>query len=251
MDEHELQSRLSRITTVWTLLADAQKPSPQEAKDAYSALIERYKGAAYRYLLGATHSADAADELFQEFAVRMLQGAFRRADPGRGRFRDYLKTTLFHLVSDYQRKQRRGPLPLDTAIVQPAAADWDSDEAERRFLESWCEELLGRAWAALKRAEEEGRQPYYTVLKFRAEHPDASSPEMAQHITEQLHPERPYTETAIRKVLQRARACFADALLREVAHSLPTPTREELEQELIHLNLLGYCRSALERWGNA
>ena len=40
-------------------------------------------GAAYRYLLGAVHDPDAADDLCQDFAVRFLRGDFRRADPGR------------------------------------------------------------------------------------------------------------------------------------------------------------------------
>ncbi len=40
---------------------------------------------------------------------------------------------------------------------------------------------------------------------------------------------------------------FADFLLQEVARSLQTSERDRLEQELIDLELLAYCRPALER----
>jgi len=247
MDDASLQSRLSRISTVWTLLAHAHGGTDEAARDARFALVQRYQGAAYRYLLGAVRDPDAADDLFQEFALRFAQGAFRGADPARGRFRDYLKSTLFHLIIDYQKRQRAGPLPLDTEVVQPEAAAEGPAESDRRFLESWRDELLARAWADLSEAQNRGGQPFHSVLRFRAENPEATSAAMAARLTEQLRPEQPFTETSIRKTLQRARAQFADLLLEDVARSLGGPTDEELEQELIDLGLLPYCRSALAR----
>lgn len=246
MDERVLQSHLSRISTIWTMVAQAQKTPLGGERDVCLALIQRYQGAVYRYLLGALHDGDAADDLFQEFAVRVLQGTFRRADPQRGRFRDYLKTTLFHLITDYQVKRRRGPQPLDAIADQPASP-WDEQEAERQFIDSWCKDLLARAWSVLARAEQEAGQPYYTVLKFRADHPQASSAELAAHLNAQVGSDQSYSEMSARKLLQRARTRFADALLDEVAYGLNHPNLEELERELIDLDLLAYCRSALDR----
>ena len=85
------------------------------------------------------------------------------------------------------------------------------------------------------------------MLKFRAENPEASSIEMAARLTEQLRPARAFTETGIRKILQRARAQFAGALIDEIERSLEKPTYEELERELIEVDLLSYCRSALQK----
>ena len=246
MDEELLQSRLSRISTVWTLLADAHGTLDSEARGARMSLIQRYQGAAYRYLLGAVHNADMADELFQEFALRFIQGAFSRADPHRGRFRDYLKTTLYHLIVDYHKRERLRPRLLDLEVAEPAAAV-EPDQSDARFVESWRNEILNRAWAALARAERGGGSPYCSVLKYRAEHPDASSVEMAAALNEQLRPEHPLNETSVRKTLQRARAQFADALLDDVAASLGEHAPDQLEQELIDLDLLRYCRSALDR----
>jgi len=244
VDENSLQSRLSRISTVWTLVAGAHRPDAA-AQQALLSLVQRYQGAAYRYLLGALRDPDQADELFQEFALRLVRGAFRGADPARGRFRDYLKTALSHLVTDFRRQAGRRPQPLDEQAVQPPAAPEVPASDDAAFLASWREELLARAWAALERSQRRGGPPYYSVLRFRAEHRDADSEAMAARLTEQLRPRQPLTAAGVRKTLQRARAAFAHALLEEVAGSLSDPTYDALEQELIDLGLLSYCRSAL------
>jgi RNA polymerase sigma factor (sigma-70 family) len=247
MDEEILQSRLSRISTMWSLLARSQQSPPGTADDRWAALLERYQGVVYRYLLGSLRDPDAADELFQEFALRCLQGAFRGADPQRGRFRDYLKSALFHLIVDQQQNRRKRLLSLELDGIQPAASPEGPTEAEQRFVSSWRDDVLSRAWAKLAEAERRGGQPYYSVLKYRAENPAASSAMMAAQLTELLRPERPLTETGIRKTLQRARAEFADALIADVQASLENPTNDDLAEELDELGLLPYCRSALAR----
>ena len=245
MDERSLNSRLSRISTIWSMLDD-RETSSRAAEDPRLALIERYQGAAYRYLLGAVRDPDVADDLFQEFALRAMRGAFGRADRHRGRFRDYLKTALIHLVIDHQRGPRRRTQPLDN-VATPAGPEGDPGEFDRQFRESWRDELLARAWNRLEEAERQGGQPYYSVLRFRVDQPTASSAEMAARLTEQLRPQRPFTETGVRKTLQRAREQFAEAMIDEVAASLGEHALEELEQELIDLDLLSYCRSALAK----
>lgn len=247
MNEAELYSRLSRISTMWTLLDQAHASPPDDSHAALVALIERYQGAAYRYLLGAVRNPDLADELFQEFALRLSQGAFRSVDPKRGRFRDYLKSSLYHLVVDYQKRQRKAHRPLEEGTIEPAAPTWKSDQSDEQFVQNWRDEMLAKAWTTLQELERSGGQPCFSVLKFRAEHPDASTAEMAERLTEQLRPERSFTETGIRKVLERARKRFAWSLLDEVARSLGTPSDDELEEELIAVGLLPYCRSALQR----
>jgi RNA polymerase sigma factor (sigma-70 family) len=247
MDEADLNSRLSQISTVWRLLDDAHTSRQSRVDEAQASLIQRYQGAAYRYLLAAVHDPDAADDLFQEFALRFLQRGFRRADPGRGRFRDYLKTTLYHLIVDHQKRRYQGPRQLDTAVMQPEAAVWDANQSDRQFAESWRDELLARAWRSLDEAERGGGPPYHSVLKFRAENPKICSTEMADRLTEQLRPVVPFTETGVRKTLQRAREQFAKTLVDDVARSLGEPTPDALERELIDVGLLCYCRSELAR----
>jgi len=206
-------------------------------------LMERYQGAAYRYLLGALRDPDAADELFQEFALRLARGDFRRADPHRGRFRQFLKVALMNLVREYRKRRHRAGVPLDDLKWQPAEDPAAECEEDQRWLATWREHLLERAWEALREEESRTGRPYHTLLRFRSEHEEASSADLAAHLNATLGPKEPWTEVATRKLLQRARGEFADLLVREVKDSMECHTPDELEAELIELELHSYCRA--------
>jgi RNA polymerase sigma-70 factor (ECF subfamily) len=239
MDQDTRDQRLSRISTQWALLRQAHAGGAGAAEAAQS-LLARYAGAAYRYLLAAVRDPDVAEELCQELALRFLRGDFHRASPERGRFRAYLKTVLVRLAMDYHRARRKQPcaLPLEAAAAAaPPAVDEDA-----AFRDSWREELLECTWRALKEANAD----YHAALASRVEAPDLSSGELAEVLTARLG--RPVNDAWVRKALQRAHTKFADLLLDEVACSLEGPTGEELSEELIALDLLRYCGSALGRW---
>jgi RNA polymerase sigma-70 factor (ECF subfamily) len=241
MDPECRNERLSQIATLWSLLEQMHRGPADAASSARRLFLQRYCGAVYRYLLGALRDEDAALELFQEFALRCVRGDFRRADPRCGRFRDYLKAVLVHLVSDYRRARRSQPqsLPpdvLDAEPHAPAAADVD-------FLHSWREELINRTWEALAKAQ----PTFHAVLLLHVQQPELPSPRMAEQLAAQLG--KPFTATNVRVSLHRAREKFADLLLGEVAHSLGAPTEADLLQELRDLQLLKLCGSAFERRG--
>ncbi len=243
MDERDKKSHLSLITTMWNLVARAHQDSGEEAVLARWQLLERYQGAAHRYLLAVVRDPDVASELFQEFALRMARGDFRRACPERGRFRQFLKTSLINLVRDYRRRAHRGNVSLEDVKWQPADSAVAESEDDQRWLASWREHLLERTWQALHEAESKTGRPHFTVLRFRTDHAEASSAELAVHLNGTLRPHQPWTEVAARKLLQRARAEFADLLVREVKDSMGCHTPEELEAELIELELHVYCRA--------
>src|SRR5262249_44098656 len=148
-------------------------------------------------------------------------GAFHRADPARGRFRDYLKTTILHLIGRYRREQGKRPRLLSPDDPEPAAAPSPVADADRQFLDSWRDPLLSRAWQRLDEAERQTGRPLHTVLRFRAEHPDLRSPQLAERLGALLG--RPLTAEAVRQALHRAREQFADLLLDEVAQTLDAP----------------------------
>ena len=58
---------------------------------------------------------------------------------------------------------------------------------------------------------------------------------------------KPVTAGWVRKRLYLAREKLGELLLEEIRQSLDTPSEADMVQELIELNLLKYCRSALER----
>jgi RNA polymerase sigma-70 factor (ECF subfamily) len=243
MDEKDLNRRLTSISTMWTVVMQAHQGGADEAAAARQRLLERYLVPVYRYLLGALRDADAADELFQEFALRFVRGDFKRADPERGRFRDFVRTALMNLViSHQQRKRRPQPLPLAEGIAEPAAQPAEEDE---EFVQRWREELLRGAWAALQAFERQSGKPFFAVLQLRAQHPELSSAEMAQRLGAQLG--RDFSSDALRQTLHRAREKFAELLIAEVAESLETQDEDRIEQELLDLGLFSYCRGAWTR----
>jgi RNA polymerase sigma-70 factor (ECF subfamily) len=241
VDDQPLDARLSRMSTRWTLVRKAHGGPGRAERAAQDALMERYHGAVYRYLLGAVRDADAADELFQEFALRFVRGDFRRADPERGRFRDYLKTSLRRLVTDHYRRQGKRPARLDTAQAAGVAAPKDEGaEPDAEFLRSWRDELLAQAWEALREVEEASGQPYYSALRLRASAPELRSEGMAARLAAALG--REFTSAGVRKTLERARRRFAELLREEVSRSLGSPPDDVVEDELGVLGLLAYCR---------
>lgn len=222
-------ARLSRLSTWWTLFRQAHASGTDAGRDARQYLVQRYSGAVYRYLLGALRDEEAARELFQEFALRFLRGDFRRADPDRGRFRDYLKTALSHLVTEHFRTRSRMPGPLPTDVAAPPEAD------DATFLTSWREELLNQAWKALASANAD----YHAVLATQAEEPGLGAAELATRVAPALG--RELSPGAARVTLHRARDKFAELLVAEVRQTLDDPNADALRHELRALGLLGLC----------
>lgn len=241
-------ARLSQVQTLWSVVYRAHADGPtREVRVAQDQLMERYGKVVYRYLAGALRDTDAADELAQEFALRFVRGDLKGADHQRGRFRDFLKGVLFHLIGDYYRRRKREPQPL-ALEHDPAGRAEDPAESDRQFLESWRNELLNRSWKALLEHEQQTGQPYHTVLQMRAQKADLRSTHLAEELSAQFN--KPFTSAGIRQTLHRAREKFAEILVDEVAQTLLNPTVADLEQELIDVGLHEYCRPALEQLSN-
>ena len=227
--------RLSRIQTHWSAVLQAHGSVADAARAARNQQLLRYTGAVYRYLLGAVRDPNTATELCQEFALRFLRGDFHRASPDRGRFRAYIKSALVNLVTDHHRARLAGPRPLAPDVAAPPIPVDDD------FAAGWRQDLLDETWKALAVAH-----PFFhTVLLLRVGEPELSSAEMADRLTRQLG--KPVTAENVRKSLQRAHPRFAEMLLEMVADSLDSPSPDELEAELQELDLLRYCRTALDR----
>jgi RNA polymerase sigma factor (sigma-70 family) len=244
MSAKDTPYHLSRISTLWSLVSLAHHEAGDEVRAAQHKLLERYSGAIRRYLLGALRDPDAAEDLLLDFVYRFLHGDMRHVDPRRGRFRDYVKGVLFHQIADYHKKRQRLPRQLPEEHPEPAAVCQPDAEQEQAFLASWRDELLTRAWASLAALDQANGQSFHAVLRFRAEH-ELHSQEMAEQLSRLLG--KPLSAAGVRKMLERARDRFADLLLDEIAQAVSDPSVEHLEEELIDLNLLEYCRSALER----
>src|SRR5437762_5068596 len=140
MAQETFNQRLSRISTLWSVVCEAHSGPTEAALRAQQQLLERYGSALRRYLLAAVRDPDAADELFQEFALRFVQGRLRGADPQRGRFRDFVKGVLFHLIADHQKRQRQRPSPLTPDLPELAVEPPSLADSDRVFVMNWREE---------------------------------------------------------------------------------------------------------------
>ncbi|MFL5245772.1 MAG: RNA polymerase sigma factor [Gemmataceae bacterium] len=242
MDADSLPSRLSHISTMWSMLDQVRDGQSEAATAACNELMQRYGGPIHRYLIAALRDTHAADDLTQEFALGLVRGAYHNVSPERGRFRSYIKKVLFHLVSRYRRqeKKRGMPLPQDGRALEELASPSHDLALESAFEENWRDELLARTWETLGPAHPR----LYAVLRLRAAHPDYSSEQLAELLGKKLG--KSIKPETVRQNLHRARTLFAELLLQEVACSLRCPTKQEIEQELSELNLLTYCKLALE-----
>jgi RNA polymerase sigma-70 factor (ECF subfamily) len=245
MRPNDPHQHLSQIATLWTLVDQAHGAEAEAVRAARQRLLERYGGAVSKYLLGALRDPEAAHELTQEFAVRFLSGKYQGAQRERGRFRNFVKGVLSHLIADHYRRRQAQPhaVPLEGEVAQ--APDSDPSAPDPLFTENWRQALLSRAWEALAEVEAETGQPFHTVMRIRVDQPDATSDEMAQQLSARLS--KPISAAGLRQTLHRARDRFADLLLDEVVQTLGPSATEDLEQELIELNLLTYCQAALAR----
>jgi RNA polymerase sigma-70 factor (ECF subfamily) len=242
MNDDTLESHLSRIETQWTMVRQAHGQDVDLAVQARDRTFRRYQRSIYRYLWAALRRPDAADEVLQEFGLRFVSGAFRGADPLRGRFRDYVKTAVIRLVTDYRRRQGRDGAKLEDRDVA-SAADEISEQESLAFDENWRAEILERTWNDLLEYERTTGAPYHQALRLRAALTEASSEELAAALTQKIN--KQVSPEAYRKLLQRARQKFAERLLDIVAETVDGDP-DALEDELVKLKLLSYCKSALD-----
>ena len=109
---HTLAGPSDFPTTRWTLVVAAGDPQRKEARSALVSLCEGYWYPLYAYVRRRGYPADQAQDLTQEFFIRVLEGRYLdRADPEKGRFRAFILTSLkFFLAdeADRNRAQKRG-----------------------------------------------------------------------------------------------------------------------------------------------
>ena len=200
--DHDIPSRLEAISTRWTLLRQAHAGSTFSSAEARNMLVLRYLPAVRRYVGVMMQGDEAAADVTQDILVRLLDGDFGGADPGRGRFRDLLKVAIRNMVrNDWARQKRRRPIAMDVSELAAEASDPD----DGTWLIAWRKSVLDLAWNALE--QQQRQQPgsvAYTLLRLRIDHPDDTSEQLAERLSRQLG--KPVRPDALRQKLRRAQA---------------------------------------------
>jgi len=245
---------LGDIPTQWSNIFQAQQNQGSMAVSARRELLLRYHQAIQLFFRKELSDPHAADALYSNFAVRILEvdGLFKRADPEKGRFRDYLKVILRHMVMDHYRQQQRDNKKRQDLVpgtdTEPVAAPEDSQE-DQRFVQCWRQEIINQAWNALLAVEQKTGQPYSTLLRLQEQNPGWRAAQLAEHLTKTTG--KGQTPENVRQLIHRGRKLFGKLLVEEASHSLGQSAEgpasaERVEQELVDLGLLfSYCKDAL------
>lgn len=225
MNRTEPKSVLAQITTNWSTVHEPSR------------FVMRYATAIAKYLRALIHNEHDAEEVAQEFLLRVSERGFAGADAGKGRFRDYLITSVRNTAINYFKRQARGGKRREEFIQHVAARTQPAAPAEQTWLDEWQRCILDRAWRALQRHERKSPESrLYTVLRVCHDHPDEDSKQQAARVSERSA--RPITPEAFRKQLSRARRQFAQLVMQEVIETLDEPTPHEIREELAAIGLL-------------
>src|SRR3954470_24730002 len=150
---HTLAGPSQFPTTRWTLVVAAGDAQRKDARSALVDLCENYWYPLYVFLRRRGYPAEQAQDLTQEFFVRVLEGRYLdRADPEKGRFRAFLLTSLKFFVADEedrQRAQKRGgglvvPLEFSSGAERYEREPFHDEPPERIFERGWALSVLER-----------------------------------------------------------------------------------------------------------
>ena len=233
---HAGSGRVHFPTTRWTLVVAAADPHRKEARSALASLCENYWYPLYAYLRRRGYPADQAQDLTQEFFIRVLEGRYvDRADPEKGRFRAFLLTSLKLFVSDEEdrnRAQKRGGgalLPLEFCSGEECyQLEAAHDETPERIYERrWALAVLDRVLEKLRNEfMHHGRAEHFERLKlFLLEQADTSYAALASEMNT--------SEGALKVAIHRLRKRYRELFRQEIADTVADPA--EVESELRHL----------------
>jgi RNA polymerase sigma-70 factor (ECF subfamily) len=233
---HTLSGESQFPTTRWTLVCAAGDPQRQEARSALVSLCENYWYPLYVFLRRRGHSADQAQDLTQEFFIRVLEGRYLdRADPEKGRFRSFLLTSLKFFVADEgdrQRAQFRGgglvvPLEFASGEERYRREPGHKETPERIFERRWALALLDRVVERLRdEFVQHGRPEHFERLKvFLLGQSDAPYAALARDMNT--------SEGALKVAIHRLRKRYRELFRQEIADTVANPA--EVESELRYL----------------
>jgi RNA polymerase sigma-70 factor (ECF subfamily) len=233
---HTLPGQSEFPTTRWTLVVAAGDPQRKEARSALASLCENYWYPLYAYLRRRGYAADQAQDLTQEFFMRVLEGRYLdRADPEKGRFRSFILTSLKFFVADEadrQRARKRGggmivPLEFSSGEERYQRELGHDETPERIFERRWALAMLDRVVARLRNEfVQHGRAEHFDRLKmFLLGQSDAPYAALAG----EMNTSEGALEVAIHRLRKRYRELFREEIADTVAHL------GEVESELRYL----------------
>jgi hypothetical protein len=221
-------SRIEDISTDWAIVRDP------------GCFVHHYGCAIQRYLGALLSNPFDAEEVAQEFFLRVSQHGFIRTREVGGRFRDYLKAAVRNAALSFVRR-RRSLKPTNFGILQATIPDGRQLAADQIWIAEYRLCLLDRACRALEKHEDSCQgNLFHTVLTMVVDNPLDDTNTLATRTSALIG--RPVRAEAFRKQISRARRKLARLIVQEVAETLDSPTSEQIREELIELALWEYVR---------
>jgi RNA polymerase sigma-70 factor (ECF subfamily) len=215
------------------LVVAAGNPERKEARSALASLFENYWYPLYAYLRRRGYPADQAQDLTQDFFIRLMEGRYiHRADPEKGRFRSFLLTSLKFFVADEgdrQRAHKRGggvlvPLEVSSGEERYQREPAHDETPERIFELRWAISVLDRVVEKLRdEFVQHGRPEHFEHLKvFLLDQSDAPYALLALKMNT--------SEGALKVAIHRLRKRYRELFRQEIADTVADPA--EVESEL-------------------
>ena len=225
--------------TRWSLvLAAAGGADAARAADAMAELCRIYWYPLYAYIRRRGHSSHEAEDLTQEFFLRLLaKEDFAGVDRRKGKFRAFLLAAMKHFLAnqwDRCQAQKRGGaeriLSLDTvsAEIRYRLEPSHNLTPEKLFERQWAMTVLERVLARLQgELDAAGKTVLFQGLKpfLTGGRPAASYAEVAVELQ--------MSEGAVKVAVHRLRRRFRELLKEEIAQIVTGP--EEIDDEIRYL----------------
>ena len=233
--DRKAQNRVeSFATTRWTVVLTAGRSDSTHARDALAELCQTYWYPLYAYVRRRGYPAPDAEDLTQEFFVRLIQKR-KLADLTHegGRFRSFLLTAMNHfLVDEWKRgeAQKRGEhrvvsLDAPTAESRYLRELADTLTPEKIYEQSWALALLDTVFLRLQQEyQRAGKAGLFADLKpcLTGERSALPYAELAARLQ--------MPENTMKVTVHRLRQRYRALLREEVAHTVSSPG--EIESEL-------------------
>jgi RNA polymerase sigma-70 factor (ECF subfamily) len=226
------------LTTRWSLIVTAGIGKSDDAARALNELCQTYWYPLYCYVRRRGYSPADAEDLVQGFFAQMLEkDLFGQAEPGKGRLRGFLLSSLRFYLADERKAasaEKRGGqvsfVPIDTtdAEARYAGEPADNTSPDRVFERRWAALVLQRAVAVLGEVwRKEGKGDLYAALSPHLF--DQLDGPAAASIAQQFG----MTENNVKVSLHRLRERYRGELRREIAETVASAS--DVDEEIASL----------------
>ena len=225
--------------TRWSVVLASAKTQAPGAGEALAELCRTYWQPLYSFARRRGLDHHHAQDTIQNFFLSLIENkSLSRADPLKGKFRNYLLSSLQHHISSEVARnsaQKRGggaqPVSIDDQEVQlkfESSQSLSPIPAEAVFEHEWAVAAVEAALVQLEKDfARKGKREVFDVLKtFLVDEPSTGAYDQAAATLGQ-------TLGALRTGVHRLRHEFRTHLRREVAKTVDSP--DQIDEEMRHL----------------